>query len=161
MCLNKSFYQRQHSRRHQQSGSALMIAVFIIVVMSVIGAALTRLLSDSATGAVTEVYGARAHHAAQSGIEIFLTELFPLNTSGAANICPARDENVHIQSLPPYGTYSFNTTGLTNCSVQVRCDSLAVTPFVGHHFRILSTGQCTAAGQTFSRQLLVEARDEN
>lgn len=149
-----------HNRKQQQ-GSALMIAIFIIVVMSVVGAAMVRLLNDSATGAVTEVYGARAFHSAQSGVEIFLTELFPLNETSAASICPARDENIHIKSLAPISSYSFNTAGLANCNVQVRCDSLDVTPFLGHHFRILSTGQCTVGDQVFSRQLLVEARDAN
>ncbi len=138
-----------------------MIAVFIIVVMSVIGAALIRLLNDSATSTITEVYGARAHHAAQSGIEVFLTELFPLDNPGAANICTERDNNININNVTPFNTYSFNTNGLANCTVTVRCDELDVTPYVGRHFRILSTGQCYVGNQRFSRQLLVEARDES
>ncbi|HLV49049.1 MAG TPA: pilus assembly PilX N-terminal domain-containing protein [Aliidiomarina sp.] len=146
---------------HKQSGSALMIAVFIIVVMSVVGAAMVRLLNDSTAGAVTEVYGARAHQAAHSGIEIFLTELFPLNETSAASICPERDNNINIKNVSAYNTYAFSSAGLANCSVTVRCDELDVTPFIGRHFRILSIGQCKVGEQRFSRQLLVEARDES
>jgi len=133
-----------------------MIAVFIIVVMSVIGAALIRLLNDSATSTVTEVYGARAFHAAQSGIDIFLTELFPHDSPTAS--CTARAGSIQSKAID--SSYSFNTPGLTNCSANIRCDELDLSPFPGRHFRILSSAQCTVDDQRYSRQLLVEARDD-
>lgn len=143
--------------RKQQQGSALMVAIFIIVVMSIIGAALVRVLNDSASAGVTEVYGARAYHAAQSGIEVFLTELFPHDSAPAS--CPSRSG--HIKDAAVHRTYTFTTPALANCTTSIRCDQADMTPYTGRHFRLFSTGQCTAAGQTFSRQLLVEARDEN
>ncbi|RUO42835.1 hypothetical protein CWE15_05375 [Aliidiomarina taiwanensis] len=144
-------------KQKQQQGSALMVAIFIIVVMSVIGAALVRVLNDSATAGVTETYGARAYHAAQSGIEVFLTELFPHDAP--VDSCPARVG--HIKDTTAYRVYTFTAPALANCTTTIRCDQTDVTPYVGRHFRIFSTGQCAIGNQRFTRQLLVEARDES
>lgn len=144
----------------KQNGNMLIIVVFIIVVMSIIGVALVRVLSHSATATVTEVYGASAHHAAQSGIEVFLTELFPLDQPVAADICPVRD-STPIKAVPIYRNYTFNSAGLSHCSATIQCDSLELTPYTGRHFRILSVGACQVGKQYFSRQLLVEAQHES
>ena len=63
-------------------GSALIMAVFVIVVMTVLGAALMRILSASAESVAYEVLGTRALAAAQTGAQWQLQQVFPLN-SGA------------------------------------------------------------------------------
>ena len=52
-----------------QRGSALIVAIFVIVVTSLLVATLSGLLRTSNESVVTEVYGTRAFTAAQSGLQ--------------------------------------------------------------------------------------------
>ena len=58
-------------------GSALMIALFVIVVMALLAAAMGRFLVDSGEKNTVEVRSVRALLAAQSGLEVALYRLFP------------------------------------------------------------------------------------
>lgn len=135
----------------QQQGSALVVAIFIIVVMSVLAAVIARVISTTSASSVDEVYGARAFHAANSGAQIFLTNLFPLGEQGAvSNVCSNE------------ASESFISEGLQGCSARVTCES---TDFAAEyqltHFRIISIGQCSAAGNNYSREIMIEAVDGN
>ena len=70
------------SNKERQSGSALVIAIFVLVIMTLLGSALIRMQSSSAETVVYEVMGTRAYAAAQTGIQWQLKEVFPLNTIG-------------------------------------------------------------------------------
>lgn len=154
MFLNKTQYRSMKG----QQGNALVVAVFILLVLGALGFALVRVLSDASSGVVTEVYGARAQHAAQSGLHVFLAgSLFTPNQPVGS--CPARTGA--IQNTSPLSTLTFTAEGLQNCTATIQCDELELpTPFVGRHFRLLSTGRCEVGGQVYSRQLLIEARDD-
>ncbi len=132
MCLN---YQKQR-------GSALVIAVFVIVVMLALVLSLSRLLISSSETVVYEVQGTRALFAAQSGLEIALTGLFPI-TGGA--ICA---DDMAIQ---------FDTAGLLACKAEISC-----TPFSDDEnpvmYQLVSTGSCVAGGFTTSRIVQIEVR---
>ncbi len=149
--------------KKNQSGTILMVVVFIIVIMAPLGFALTKLLANSSSGIVTEVYGARAHFAAESAAEVFLANhLFPF--AGTTGSCASRQGNNSLSSLVDgstfIGTYTFQAEGLTNCQAKLYCDELDLTGvYSGKHFRILSQGECTVSNQFFSRQILIEARD--
>ena len=60
-----------------QRGSAIMIALFVIVIMALLAAAMGRFLVDSGEKHGVEVRGVRALMAAQSGLEIALYRLYP------------------------------------------------------------------------------------
>ena len=60
---------RMSSRYPQQQGSMLVIAIFIIVVISLLAASLSRILSSTADSVANEVYSAKAYYAADSGME--------------------------------------------------------------------------------------------
>lgn len=81
MFLNPSFQNKRltSGSRTGQQGSSLVIAIFILVVMLLLGVALTRVLSTSSETIAYEVVGARAYQAANIGLQRRLTELFPLN----------------------------------------------------------------------------------
>ena len=66
-----------HLNKSNHSGSALVIAIFVLVIMTLIGSALIRMQSSSAETVVYEVMGTRAYAAAQTGIQWQLTEVFP------------------------------------------------------------------------------------
>lgn len=145
-------------RMASQKGGALAVAIFIIVVMSIIGVAMVRILSDLGRATVSDVYGARAYAAARSGAEVFLTDLFPLNSSTNLNACPA--ERVSGTPPPEQFTESFQALGLNGCEARVACDRLELSaPFSGTHFRIITQGICDTGDTTYSKQIILEAFD--
>ncbi|EGN74897.1 hypothetical protein A28LD_1914 [Idiomarina sp. A28L] len=140
-----------------QRGSALAVAIFIIVVMSIIGVAMVRILSDLGRATVSDVYGARAYASARTGAELFLTELFPLDASTNISACPER-----IINTPPAEqfTENFEVAGLFGCEARVACDRLELSaPFNGTHFRIITQGICDTGETTYSKQVILEAFD--
>jgi len=130
--------------RLKQQGSSLVIAIFIIIVLSLLGAALVRMLNSSAETIVYEVYGTRALQAAQSGLQKKLADLFPLSVGPTCNLV---NEDKDFS----------NTPGLDNCSYAASCVSNtngSITTYT-----ITSTGSCSIAGIVTSRKLEVVARD--
>ena len=127
-----------------QRGSALVIAVFVIVVMLALTMSLSRLLISGSETVVYEVQGSRTLFAAQSGLELALIELFPLSAPTAT--CAAVS-----------GTYSFSGPGLQGCTATVSCSSF--TPAgAGSIYKLVSTADCSAAGFLTRRTLQIEVR---
>lgn len=153
MCPNRM----PHSAARQQ-GAALAIAIFVIVVLALIGLTVVKLIRDSSDTTITEVYGTRTEAAARSAAEIFLTQLFPLSSNTAnSSLCPARSSNTP-QALVLQQNLA--VTGLDRCQINVYCDRLSLSaPYTGDHYRILAVAQCAAGDFEFSRQLLLEASD--
>lgn len=151
----------KNNARNRQNGGALAVAIFIIVVMSIIGVAMVRILGDLGRATISDVYGARAYAAARSGAEIFLTDLFPLNAPVNTSLCPARDFDFPItENFTPIITPSFSIDGLSGCEARVTCDRLEIsTPFVGTHFRIVTQGICDTGDTEYSKQVILEAFD--
>ena len=146
------------SSPRQQRGAALAVAIFIIVVMSILGVVMIRILGNLGQANVSDVYSARAYAAARSGAEVFLTDLFPLNSPVAAEQCQVRSADIPTNLV--FST-SYEVSGLNSCHVEVRCDRIDLEPpFSGTHFRITSQGRCNAGDMTYSRQLILEAADE-
>ena len=141
-------------------GRALLIALFVIVVMALLAAAMGRFLVDSGEKNTVEMRSVRALLAAQSGLEVALYRLFPNRTLA--------------QPMPPVvcqatSTLSFaSNPGLTNCQAVVRCATVPVTynGSVTNGYRLESVGTCgnsdlNSANPDFavSRTLIVEAFD--
>jgi MSHA biogenesis protein MshP len=152
------FPKRQIPSPQQQRGAALAVAVFIIVVMGLIGMAMVRILGDASSATVSEVLGARAQAAARSGAETLLVELYPLGSADAdINVCPSRTGNLPT-SVVVQTSYAID--GLANCSTTVLCDQAELTtPYTGVHFRILAQGSCNAGDMTYSKEIMLEASD--
>ena len=70
-------FPRPPRRLASQRGSAIMVALFVIVIMALLAAAMGRFLVDSGEKNTVEVRGVRALMAAQSGLEIALYRLYP------------------------------------------------------------------------------------
>ena len=130
-------------------GSALVIAIFIIVVMSLLGSALVKMLSAGAESVAFEVLGIRSFQAAQIGLEWELQQLFPLNS--AAGACQTQTT---INNNKPNLA---NTDGLLNCRIEtLTCNSFVVQGTT--YFTVESTGQCDINGEVTSRTLQIKAR---
>jgi len=134
---------------HKQSGSALVIAIFIIVVMTLLGSVLVRMVSSNAETIAYEVIGTRAFQAAQAGAQRKMSELFPL----------LPNDGVCVDNITPYDFSAIK--GLENCKTEiVTCRQVPDTPVNGiSYYTITSTGQCSVAGIFTSRKVEMQARN--
>lgn len=139
---------------HKQQGSALVMAIFIIVVVLLLATALVNMLSSSSNTIAYQVIGTRAFAAANSGAEMKLKELFPLDS--VAQRCDINDLPGDTYFNQPYETIG-NTAGLNNCFIRVICSDFEHDSVI--YYKIQSTGTCDLdnSGQT-SRTVVVEAR---
>jgi MSHA biogenesis protein MshP len=138
---------------NKHSGSSLVMAIFIIIVLSLLGSALVQVLSTSSEAIAQEVLGTRALAAANSGLQGDLQKIFPLTGTGA---CPA---------LTPPATateYDFsNITGLYTCKAVVTCDNYIPDLKGIAYYRVTSTGSCGAgalAADSFDKSIVISSR---
>jgi MSHA biogenesis protein MshP len=135
------------SSLNKQRGNTLVIAIFVIVVLGALVAALSNLVRTTSESVVVEVLGTRSFMAAQSGIEQGMMELYPIGGS-PATACADFSENIAVD----------------NCEAVIICKDEPYPPPPNEkyiHFRLEATGTCTAGGQTASRKLAIETRVEN
>jgi len=130
-----------------QNGSMLVIALFVIVVMSLLGLAMSRMLSASANTIVYEVYGLRAMQAARAGIEQSIAMVFPVPSDEAECVDPL-ESNIEFSSVP----------GFENCSFKARCSATEFGSGAGILYKFSSIGRCEVGGISVSREISVEAR---
>ncbi|GLX84224.1 hypothetical protein tloyanaT_04760 [Thalassotalea loyana] len=147
------------NRFNSQSGSMLIIAIFIMVVMLLIGAAMVNILTTSGQTVAYEVSGTRSYSAANSGAQIKLTEIFPLDdgsNNGEAKMCDGADL-FSAASSSSNQTYQIIVDHNQNrCNVAVTCEDF-------HHdnvtyYQISSTATCSLGADTTSRTVIIEAR---
>lgn len=130
----------------KQRGSALVIAVFIIVVVLALVLSLARLLTSGSQSVVYEVQGTRTLFAAQSALELSLPQLFPLN--GATTSCAALTLE-----------HNFSGDGLVGCSATISCSRYTdPTPGAAPLYRLSSNARCVAAEFETRRTVQIEVR---
>lgn len=129
MCPN---FNSNH-RLAQQQGGALAIAVFVILVMSLLTVAISRSISASSAQTVQEVLGTRALMAAESGNELALAILFPIASGAAVTYGSCSD-------IASPTLYFESINGLNNCQVITSCEEN--TAGSQTFFFIESTGVC-------------------
>ena len=138
MCLN------MRRNPHVSRGSSLVMALFIIVLMSALLLALGRQLISASTSVSIEVQGNRAFNAAQSGLQLGLGQLFPLNSTASCAAVSA--------------SFSFSQPGLQNCTATLNCiqvshPDVAARPL----YRLTSAGNCLGGDIRSSRVVVMEA----
>jgi MSHA biogenesis protein MshP len=140
----------------KQAGLGLVSAIFVITVLAVIIAGMSRFFVASQNVTVQEFLGARAITAAQTGIELELTCL-----GNSLNGCSA---SVAVGSAPvnydywpgPTAAETFNIDGLNSCRAEVFYR--AISSAVGNFWTIESTGICGGVGlDGASRKIIVRA----
>ncbi|WP_286234696.1 pilus assembly PilX family protein [Thalassotalea sediminis] len=134
-----------HSAK-SQTGSALVIAIFVIVVMSLLGVALVKMLRTSSNTVVYEVLGTRAFQAAQTGMQWQLQQIFPLDNP--AQSCPGGNLEPSIAHID----------GLKNCGFKTQCTLNPDVIAGAQYYTLTSTGSCTIDDVTTSRTVEVQAR---
>ncbi|MCA1806578.1 MAG: hypothetical protein LC687_01760, partial [Actinobacteria bacterium] len=105
---------------------------------------------SSSDSVVTEVLGARAYQAAQTGLNIAMMEVFPLNEPSVDSVDACDD----ITLPDPIQFSSTDDPGLAQCSVKVQC---LETAFRGDtYFELSATASCGSGNSTASRTVSVE-----
>ena len=144
-------------------GSALMVALFALVVMAVLGAAMVRILGVQSQQVLSEVLAVRALAAARSGAEARLLFHFPLG--GGARHCDGTLDNDALADDSAFGPLTTTLTlpadpGLAGCaSVAVTCSSFRVAGQAV--IRLTSSASCGSSGAdgvTVTRSVELEAR---
>ena len=140
---------RQLNNSFRQRGSMLVIAIFVIVVMSLLGLTITQILSASSDAVIHEVYGVRALNAAQTGIQASIADAFPVS---GASVCAGTGTPLVLDLSA--------VNGLENCTVTATC---VMTPFDAgtvEYYRFNSVGTCSAGDVIASRHVAVDAKVE-
>ncbi len=122
---------------HRQQGSMLVIALFIIVVMTLLVASMSKLLQSSSEAVSFEVLGSRAFFAAQSGMERAVALIYPLDIQDVQDSITACAAGAIVD-------LDFEQTpGLAACDVEVNCRSQesSIEPSI-YHFWLSSKGSC-------------------
>ena len=141
----------------RQSGSALVVAIFVIVVMALISVGLTAMIQDTSRNAAWDVLGTRAELAAYSGLEQALAELFPLNPDRPFYSCS------DVTNEPELGG-----AGFSSCSVEVICievreckaDNSGGIEELNNacFYELQATGQCGSGEVLVQRSQSIQAR---
>lgn len=132
---------RYLSRTHAQRGFAMVTAIFLLVVLAALGAAMLTFSSAQHVGSAMDVQGARAYQAARAGIE---WGAYKVLINNPANVCPPS---------PTMLTLSGN---LADFTVSVECT--ATTSGALTAYQITSTASIGAIGSISRVERELQAR---
>jgi MSHA biogenesis protein MshP len=123
---------RPFSGRPRQGGVSLIAAVFLLVLLSLLAAAMASILSSSQINLAADIGGSQAYQAARAGVEWGMYQLDPNGTGSGLPACPS----------------STTLTAIPGHSVDVSC-SASVTYTEGNRslkvFRIVAVARATGA----------------
>ncbi len=162
--MSRSKIQKEPAQLNAQRGSTLMVAIFIIIVFSMLLASIVNMFSSTTESVSVEVYGVRALMAANTGVDAVAASIFPVGQAGSLSCdeleIPANQDGVDNQStLTSNATFS-TIAGLVGCRYTATCTDFTVNDGVQdiHFYKITSQGQCDAGSFDVSRVVEVEAR---
>jgi len=142
--------------KSKQRGLGLISAIFVITVLAVIIAGMSRFFALSQDVTAQEFLGARAITAAQTGIELELTCLGN-SASGCVASAAVGSPPAQVDYWPgPAASDTFNISGLQGCRSEVFYRT--VTSPEGDFWTIDSTGYCGGSGlDGASRKVVIRA----
>ncbi len=129
--------------RKKQAGFGLPVAIFIITVLSMVVAGISKLGESSAVAFGQDVNSIRAFYAAESGAQIGLARLFSV-------VSPPESCDSSI--------YSDHTglEGLNKCNVDVACSRVNNPPDT--YYTLVSTATCGSGVDAAQRIVEVKAK---
>lgn len=132
------------TRLSRNNGSALILTIFVIIVVGFLALMATKNQQKMSTHIVTSIMGARTNMAAQSGIQLSLSEFYATETT---NRC------TNINS-----PYTFSGTGLSQCTATVVCNTIGRLDSGITVNQLISTAQCQFGTTTLQRIIEVGIR---
>ena len=126
-----------------QRGAGLPLAIFLITVMALITVTIAQLQQTTGEMESLDIQSTRAFYAAESGAQLFLTDVVPPNADGDV-------------TCPPSPTFNFEQEGLSGCTAEIGCDLDNDTePLIA---TVTSTGICGTGMDRASRRIEVRVR---
>ena len=126
----------------KQQAFSLFAALFIIIILGLLGTTMLRLTQYGNLTVAQEVLNVRAFFAAESGAHGVAMGVFPTTGAGACN----------------NQVFNFSQAGLTGCRATVTCSTVTVNG--ENYYRVSSTGQCAVGSEVeTSRTLQVMLKD--
>lgn len=139
----------------QQRGFSIPMAIFVMVVLAMLGAAMARIVAQGQESVAREVVSIRALMAAESGAERGLHQVLTVDGSGCAAGLPNFSQLFG-------GVWNLTIPGLQNCNADISCSVTNVdTDFDGTpdpHYTVRSVGRCGPSGSQAVRIVEVQAR---
>ena len=123
----------------KQNGLGLISAIFVIVVLAMLVAGMSGIMTASQTYRAQEILAVRALSAAQTGSELHLSDLLHPENS---QVCTTDASPVAL-----------TTAGLLDCSYQASC--AAVTVGSDTYYTIKSVGRCGSGADSATREVKV------
>ncbi len=129
-------------RLSAQHGVSLILVLFLLVVVSLLAAAMAQLNRGGSNAVSLEIQSTRALFAAESGAQAEAMLIFPIN--GAPTCPPADFSN------------TFPASGLSGCSTATTCNSLQAAGRI--LFTVTSIGQCGSGNDYARRRITIGLR---
>ncbi|WP_134080415.1 pilus assembly PilX family protein [Thiohalophilus thiocyanatoxydans] len=129
--------------RVRQGGFSLPLAIFIIVVMALIGTAMVSLTQSGQRSVASEVQSIRTFYAAETGAQTAVAQVVPLG--GGNPGCTAVSNSMN-----------FSPAELSGCTATLDCETLTLAGDT--YYRITSDAECSFADNDTRRQVEVMVR---
>jgi len=150
MCPN---FVRPLQTPKQQAGFSLPVAVFVVVIMALLAAAIVQLSSRNNLSSAQEVFSVRAFYSAESGASWAMSQLF-FNSAGSAN---KAFSDTRCSGSVNGATLTLPSPGLAGCSATLTC--VAETEGATGYYRVVSAGSCGSGQVQASRVVEVSGRN--
>lgn len=144
MCPKPLRMKRPAEGAARQRGAGLPLALFIIVVLALVVAAMAEMQRGSGEMSSLQIQSQRAFYAAESGAQIALSRLMPPDGSAGAS-CTAT-----------FYQRTFSQPGLSGCSVTVTCRLDTVSGV--NYYTLDSAGLCGNGLDQATRAIEVRAQ---
>jgi len=155
-CDQKISDKQTHSflfSKTKQCGSSLVLALFVIIILTLLGGALMKMISTSSESMSQEVLGTRAYMAANSAMQAELQILFPLNTTSSSSCdTPFTDKPYSLQTA-----LSEDISGLYDCTAATSCENYHIGVDGTKYYRLTSTGECGSGVMDANSKVIVKS----
>lgn len=140
--MMSSLPMRRSPAMRGQKGSALVMALFIVVVLGSLAVLGLKNIERSSDALMHEVVGTRADMAARSGAQLDISALYQTEDSGSCQQSETQE-------------YRFTGDGLNACWAEVSCTVLGQNKTEQTIYRLESEGYCRVGEQTVKRVIEV------
>lgn len=142
-------FLRQLTPLNQQAGFLIPLALILLVGISFMAIAISRLSGQTGTHATVEGLSVQAFYAAESGAQLGMSRLLYNVTSRA---------QADVNCLNMSGvTESYSATGLNLCTATLFCERTIDTGDTTSFYRINSVGRCGAGQLLGEREIEIAA----
>lgn len=128
----------------RSQGSALILTVFLLIVVAFLALMMMKTQQKTSTHTVTAVMGIRTNMAAQSAIQMGISNFY----SSPVQNCTAITKH-----------YQFKGDGLSQCKADIGCNITGVLDSGVKIYKLISTAQCQFGSTTLQRIIEVGIRD--